>query len=309
MINQVMKKISHSFLILLIAFLPCLAIAQTTDTSTTTDTTDTSASTTTIVDTSIDTTIATTTSPQQATTSQTTIDSSDVQNADNPQTGSSTNSTISTDASSTPTDASSGDDQEIIVDTPTTTPATEIVPTPDTVVQDVAPQTDDVATLPNAVLTPTKEYTFALSGQSIATQQTPDWNQDATNTPSTPDKTVTASPALNANDTNGLTVSGACSDPYFVILLYKNQSDYNNNPSSYIFNKAYPCENESYSYQISQLPFNLESGTFYLLVAGQGVKGSWKPITALIPVGITVTTVYPTATTTDDSSTTTNTNE
>lgn len=288
MINQVMKKITYSLSILAIAFLPCLAVAQTVDSSTTDITL--------VGDTSADVTVSTT-SPQQTTTSQSTIDSSSLENAANPQTGSSTGDTISTaDASST--------DIILVPAAPTSSPATPIPTTADNVVSDVIPQADSVATLPAEVLTPTKEYTFALSGESVATQQTPDWNQDDSS--AAPSATVSATPSLDATAANILSVSGACSDPYFVILLYKNQEDYNNNPASYIFNKAYPCENGHYSYAISQLPFNLQSGTFYLLVAGQGIKGSWKPITALMPVGITVTTVFPSpageSTTTDNSS-------
>jgi hypothetical protein len=152
---------------------------------------------------------------------------------------------------------------------------------------------EEVAELPAAELEPRKEYTFAIEGGGIATKENPEWNIDLGIGEEDTAAAITDVPTLSASQSDVLEVSGECTDPYFVILLYKNQEDYDQNPSSYIFNKAFRCVDGSYSYSLSELPFNLQSGTFYLLVAGQGERGSWKPITALIPIGIEVRTVYP----------------
>jgi hypothetical protein len=183
-----------------------------------------------------------------------------------------------------------------------TTENIEIPPAEEEVVQ-VIPEatTTPVADLSTEDLKPTKEYTFEINGSSIATNETPEWADGVdANTATSSDK-VSEAPAISIQEASHiLNVSGECSDPYYVVLIYKDAESYNSNPSSYIYNRAYPCENGHYSYALSELPFSLESGTFYLLVAGQGERGPWKPISALLPIGITVKTILPTASTTQD---------
>lgn len=151
--------------------------------------------------------------------------------------------------------------------------------------------TTPVAELPLEVLEPEKEYTFEINGVAIAAEENPEWSLPL-GAPEGEGEQVTEVPDV-AIAPHTLTVSGECADPYYVVLIYKEEKDYDSNPSSYIFNRAFPCENGRYSYDVKELPFSLESGTFFLLVAGQGDKGPWKPITALIPIGITVRTVAP----------------
>jgi hypothetical protein len=165
-------------------------------------------------------------------------------------------------------------------------PVEDVAPDPSVETLDVP--VDEVAEIPEEVLEPTKEYTFDLVGDGIPTNESPEWQIGVAST-----DRITEIPEVDVSTEHVLEVSGECTDPYYVILLYKNQGDYDQNPASYIFNKAYRCIDGQYHYALSELPFNLQSGTFYLLVAGQGEKGSWKPITALIPVGITVKTVFP----------------
>ena len=154
--------------------------------------------------------------------------------------------------------------------------------------------TTPVAELPIEILEPQKEYTFEINGSAIATSETPEWLGSAND-----EAIVEEAPVIRIEDaSHELNVSGECSDPYYVILIYNDSEGYNTNPSSYIYNRAYPCENGHYSYSLSSLPFSLESGTFYLLVAGQGNKGPWKPISAMIPIGIIVKTILPPASTT-----------
>ncbi|TAL49532.1 hypothetical protein EPN83_00060 [Patescibacteria group bacterium] len=141
-------------------------------------------------------------------------------------------------------------------------------------------------------LKPEKRYTFKLKGGVIAAKEKPDWKRsNAEKKERTKRKqaeqTIAATPALTPDDTLGaLDISGSCSDPYFVILVYAQPEDYDTNPSSYIFNKAYPCVSGSYSYSLKELPSTLPSGTYYLLVGGQGSEGSWKPVSALVPIDI-----------------------
>ncbi len=185
--------------------------------------------------------------------------------------------------------------------------AEEVAPT--SIVIDLATTTEEViGILPEATTTkvaqlneedlkPKKEYTFDINGAAIATDAVPDWSS-----PESPKKEeggeVTVAPVVDLDTPHELTVSGECTDAYYVVLIYKDREGYDTNPSSYIYNRAYPCGNGHYSYALSELPFSLESGTFYLLLAGQGNTGPWKPISALLPIGITVKTILPEASST-----------
>ncbi len=161
------------------------------------------------------------------------------------------------------------------------------------VVEEIQEEVEEVAEISEEELQPKKEYTFELEGNSIASKENTEWSVEAGEVQEESSANITETPDIDVSDVGALKVSGPCTDPYFVVLIYRNEGDYDQNPSSYIYNKAFPCFNGEYSYSISELPFNLQSGRFYLLVAGQGATGSWKPITALIPVGITVKTVFP----------------
>ncbi|MDB5266446.1 MAG: hypothetical protein JWN89_261 [Parcubacteria group bacterium] len=137
-------------------------------------------------------------------------------------------------------------------------------------------------------LQPKKEYTFALQGNTIPAKATTDWTKSQTEKEkSRPVKQVSNAVALDVQSNGVLEVSGACTDPYYVVLLYKSADDYDKSPASYIFNKAFDCVGGRYSYAISDLPKDLASGTYYLLVGGQGAKGGWKPISSLAPIAIT----------------------
>lgn len=85
-----------------------------------------------------------------------------------------------------------------------------------------------------------------------------------------------------------LIFSGACQKEYFVILMYSRPDDYINDPGKFIYNKAFPCQNGSYYYELKDLPENLSEGTYYFLVAEQGKTGPWQPITAIQPIQINV---------------------
>lgn len=135
---------------------------------------------------------------------------------------------------------------------------------------------------------PDPEFTFKVANNSIPTNTKPEWQKtDKEKKAKTVGRQITATPNLLADNNEGrLDISGNCVDPYFVILIYTKPEEYDKNPGSYIFNKAFDCVNGKYFYELSQLPETLDDGTHYLLVAGQGNVGSWKPITALIPITI-----------------------
>lgn len=88
------------------------------------------------------------------------------------------------------------------------------------------------------------------------------------------------------NETGEITLSGQCSSMYFVVLVYKNESDYSDNQSSYIFNKAFECQNNSFSYAIKDLPTTLKDGAYYILIGEQGEIGTWTPASALTEINL-----------------------
>jgi hypothetical protein len=121
-----------------------------------------------------------------------------------------------------------------------------------------------------------------MTGKKLATQRTvktPDGKEHI--------EAVAAAVTPEIDNTTGtMRIGGACDDTYFVVLLFRNQDDYARDPRSYILNKAFPCENKSFSYDIAELPSSLSNGTYYLLVGSQGERGAWTPITGLTEITI-----------------------
>ncbi len=154
------------------------------------------------------------------------------------------------------------------------TPLTAPDPSPETVVETIAA----------AVLEPEPAFAFAIETRSIPAKKLSRARGDVTETTALVTAPVTVTPD---NETGVLSVAGSCSTEYFVVLLYANAEDYDDNPNSYIFNKAFECLGGSYSYSIADLPSTLESGTYYLLIGGQGTRGSWTPTTGLTEITIT----------------------
>ncbi len=142
---------------------------------------------------------------------------------------------------------------------------------------------EEVASVALAELTPDPEFTFSLTGKQIPSKRT----LISKDGKKIGEQTVTSPLASQVDNTAGVvSVSGQCSDVYFVVLLYRNQNDYADDPSSYIVNRAFPCVNGSYSYAIADLPNNLANGQYYLLVGQQGERGTWAPITSLTEITI-----------------------
>lgn len=155
------------------------------------------------------------------------------------------------------------------------TPEPDVSPTPDSEVAAIA--------LPQEDLTPDPQFAFALTGKSIPSKKVLK-DRDGRKVGEQSVSHVAETQVDNAKGV--ITVSGKCSDVYFVILLYRNQNDYVDDPSSYLVNRAYPCVNGTYSYSIEELPHNLEHGQYYLLVGQEGNTGTWTPITGLTEITI-----------------------
>lgn len=116
-------------------------------------------------------------------------------------------------------------------------------------------------------------YVFALSGKTLPTKMKAG-------------DTVESVTATIDNAEGILTVAGTCSDVYYVVLLYKNATDYETDPRSYIINRAYPCVDGAYSYDVDRIPVSVQNGTYYLLIGEQGERGAWRPATALTEIVI-----------------------
>ncbi len=174
-------------------------------------------------------------------------------------------------ATATPDTPTPPDPQAGTTTDPTTTP------------QETLPVRPREMSIPLIDLKPKPQYAFAITGKTITAQhevkRTDGTVAQVTNT------TETLSPVVD-NTTGAVTVSGQCSDAYFVVLLFKNATDYADDPSSYLVNRAYPCESGTFTYSVSDLPYNLPNGNYYLLVGQEGTTGSWTPITSLSEITI-----------------------
>ena len=239
---------------------------------------------------------------------QSTITADTLENTTDPQ---SANSSVSAgsevplvDASSS--DATSTDPSSVLAITDATgTPAVAPIAstsTADIVAADIAVDTPDIpdqtatdtpqdqtqilppvrVSIPLAALTPAAQYAFTLSGASIPAV-TDVQHSDGTVTKVTASTVVT--PVVNNTD-GTFTIGGACSEAYYVVLLFKNATDYAESPSSYIVNRAYPCVGGTFTYSVSQLPYALPDGNYYLMVGQEGTSGSWTPETALTEITI-----------------------
>ncbi len=133
-------------------------------------------------------------------------------------------------------------------------------------------------------LTPQPDFTFALTGKQVPTQR----NIEDKNGTVLGEETVATPLGSQVDNSKGeVLVSGSCADTNFVVLLFKNATDYAQDPRSYVVNRAYPCVGGVFSYSVSNLPSTLPNGNYYLLIGEEGNKGSWKPITSQTEITIT----------------------
>ncbi len=234
------------------------------------------------------------TSVQNTANTQDTLTGNTLENTTNPESATTTDATstpVVNDPTATTTDpinlgqnTSDASSTPVVADDASTT--LDVVAedvTKDLPVPDEQPAPVPLVLVAKRELTPDTIFTFALTGRQIAAKQIVT-SKDGTKTG---EQTVTAKLAPQIDNASGvLSVSGQCSDVYFVVLLYRGANDYADDPSSYIVNRAYPCVGGSYSYSIADLPNNLANGEYYLLVGQEGERGTWTPITSLTEITI-----------------------
>lgn len=93
-----------------------------------------------------------------------------------------------------------------------------------------------------------------------------------------------------SSDGSSFKISGNCTEKYFVVLTYKNQTDYQKKTSSFIANSAHECVGGVFSYDLAELSPDLRGGAQYLLIGEQSETGPWVPISDLYPIVIQSTT-------------------
>ena len=174
-------------------------------------------------------------SPQDTQTDQQSAASSVIETTSNPQLSIDT-SALSSSVSTTPTTTTS---TSTPVSTPLDPAVPEVVPYVDpadevvTVNQSQAilvsvqvPAIDPVVQFVPTDIVPKEKYTFTLDTVAIPTK--PDVNSPVDDSKKKVAKPlVTAMPRFSLDSNTGnLSVSGKCSDPYFVVLVYGNAADY-----------------------------------------------------------------------------------
>ncbi len=123
---------------------------------------------------------------------------------------------------------------------------------------------------------------FSIHGAALPVPGRLPWQDSTTSAPA-----MTEAPTISASeDGRSFTVSGSCSDAYAVVLTYRNEDDYRDNPRDALANIATPCTDDRYTFNLGALPDSTRGGTYYLLVGQQGETGTWTPISALLPISI-----------------------
>ncbi len=229
---------------------------------------------------------------QQTTSDQNTTPGNILESTLNPQTESIATTTPEGNGESTPDPEPTIPQAESIA---TTTPEGNNEPTPDSepIISEVEESPEVLAVFGPENFDPKPQFRFRLGEQKIPAKKALKHNADKV--PVEKNKTdkivnndeVASEVVVSTDDDRGvIEVSGVCNDKYYVVLLYKNVNDYDTNPGSYIVNRAYPCISGSYLYAIDRLPEQLADGTYYLLMAEMGEKGSWVPISSIRPIDI-----------------------
>jgi hypothetical protein len=99
-------------------------------------------------------------------------------------------------------------------------------------------------------------------------------------------QTITTEPQLSVDQDGRMTISGQCLQKYYVVMVYRNATDYDRDRASAIVNRAYECEGGSFTYRLDRLPNTLPDGTYFILIGEQGETGTWVPSSALMEVTI-----------------------
>ncbi len=73
-----------------------------------------------------------------------------------------------------------------------------------------------------------------------------------------------------------ISVSGNCSDEYYILLVFSSAVDYRKNPSAALANKGFECpKSKLFNIEMNLQEINLRNGSYYVFIADQGSKGSW----------------------------------
>lgn len=99
-------------------------------------------------------------------------------------------------------------------------------------------------------------------------------------------ETITTEPQLSVDAKGQMNISGSCNQAYYVVMVYRNATDYDRDRASAIVNRAYECEGGTFTYTLDRLPSTLPNGTYFILIGEQGEQGTWTPSSALMEVTI-----------------------
>lgn len=68
-------------------------------------------------------------------------------------------------------------------------------------------------------------------------------------------------------------ISAECRDTYLTILIFPADTDYRNDITKAVFNKAFPCiKEELFHYNLGK---DFKDGNYYVIAADQGTEGTW----------------------------------
>jgi hypothetical protein len=138
---------------------------------------------------------------------------------------------------------------------------------------------------PEIIKIPQKYLSFSLEGNPIKSEKDLPWFPGKFKTEGSQENTG-INIGISGQGSSKIILNGACQKDYFVILVFSRPNDYVEDPSRFIYNKAFPCQNGSYSYELNDLSEDIPEGTYYFMVAEEGLTGPWQPITAIQPVRI-----------------------
>jgi hypothetical protein len=135
---------------------------------------------------------------------------------------------------------------------------------------------------------PEKRFLFFLENTPLKSKKVLSWYPKELQTEDTGENNEINVSVVDDQEGQNLVFSGRCQKEYYVISMYAKPDDYEKNPSLFIYDKAFPCENGTYQYNLDDLPTYLKAGIYYFFVAEEDATGPWQPITAIQPVRIEV---------------------
>ncbi len=167
-----------------------------------------------------------------------------------------------------------------LLPTSPTNPAPQTSPDTNTQAASAAPQPS---------VPPPPQYTLHMSSTFTVNTKNLSWVPEAATSTATmtpPTSQIGVVPVVSVTPSGTIQVSGPCFGNYYTILIFRNPGDYSMDPALALFNEASPCVNNSFSQTIGNydLPPQLASGTYYLMIANQGKRGPWQPDPTVYPI-------------------------